>query len=198
MKLASCAQRADRTPSSAPGVAEEDDTASNESEMVEVNDIPDDHGSQMEENPYNEDDDDDDDDEEEGRDEDEEEKDDGDGDSDQADNEDEASSKVVEGGLFGLDATVRAIELMQIGVKEIILTDRTIGDEGAMALGKELGKNTSLLTLGLECNNLGKAGLTALAKALNVNTTLRKLSGDEYALALAKTLAPDAKLATLK
>ncbi|KAL3773748.1 hypothetical protein ACHAW5_008182 [Stephanodiscus triporus] len=58
------------------------------------------------------------------------------------------------------------------------LINNDIGHDGALALGRSLfvGMNRSLATLILDFNPLGSAGLAALCKGLQTNSTLKKLS----------------------
>mgnify|MGYP001400576280 CR=1 FL=1 len=50
-----------------------------------------------------------------------------------------------------------------------------IGDSSISALAKALEVNTTLTTLNLEANEVGDGGATALAEALKTNTTLTQL-----------------------
>ncbi|GBG16065.1 Nucleotide-binding oligomerization domain-containing protein 2, partial [Hondaea fermentalgiana] len=54
-----------------------------------------------------------------------------------------------------------------------------IGDDGAVGLGKGLGKNRSLTYLNLSDNNIGDVGAEALVSALEKNTSLEIISLDE-------------------
>lgn len=58
------------------------------------------------------------------------------------------------------------------------LINNDIGHDGALALGRSLfvGMNRTLATLILDFNPLGSAGLAALCKGLQTNSTLKKLS----------------------
>ena len=66
--------------------------------------------------------------------------------------------------------------LAEMGTLEILdLRHYGTGDEGASALAKALETNTSLTTLVFGCNKIGDEGAKALAQALETNTTLRTL-----------------------
>ena len=55
------------------------------------------------------------------------------------------------------------------------LYDNNIGDQGAIAIAKALEVNASLKILVLENNNIGDDGAKALASALEVNASLKTL-----------------------
>ena len=70
-----------------------------------------------------------------------------------------------------------------IGNKYYIIdagSDNNIGDEGATAIAKALETNTTLSELDLYHNNIGDEGATAIAKALETNTTLSKLDLNKF------------------
>jgi len=53
---------------------------------------------------------------------------------------------------------------------------KNIGDEGAIAVARTLGTNTSLQRLVLDVNNIGNRGANAIAEALVTNISLRELN----------------------
>ncbi|GBG35227.1 Hypothetical Protein FCC1311_114502 [Hondaea fermentalgiana] len=60
---------------------------------------------------------------------------------------DKTPEEGVKRGLRGQRAVEKAIGLIRNGVKTIDLQDRNIGDNGSVALGKELITNDSLVSL---------------------------------------------------
>jgi Leucine-rich repeat (LRR) protein len=88
-------------------------------------------------------------------------------------------------------------------LEALILSDNSIGDEGARALAKALRGAPTLVTLYLDGNSIGDEGARALAKALHSAPTLETLYldgnsiGDKGAHALAKALPNAPALHTL-
>jgi hypothetical protein len=88
---------------------------------------------------------------------------------------------------------------------ELSLGGKAVGDTGAVALARVLGKSASLplVKLGLASNQIGAAGAAALAQALEKNSALRELNlmgneiGDLGATALAQGLASNTGLRDL-
>ena len=83
------------------------------------------------------------------------------------------------------------------------MSEREIGDEGAISLASALKWNTSLLYLYLGNNEIGDKGAIALAEALKANTSLQMLTltrnyiGDKGAISLAEAIKWNTSLQTL-
>ena len=89
------------------------------------------------------------------------------------------------------------------GCDELLLHGEKIGDDGAVALAKELGTDRNLKLLDLWSNGIGPAGAGALATALASNTVLQKLYlnenaiGPEGAASMAKAITTNRVLQSL-
>ena len=81
-------------------------------------------------------------------------------------------------------------------LKELDLSDNSIGAEGAKAIARALEKNKTLTALDLRDNNIGDEGAIAIANALRENYSIRikRLNlnlnniGDDGAIAIAKAV----------
>ena len=88
-------------------------------------------------------------------------------------------------------------------LKILILSDKRIGDEGAIVLAKELATNTSVISVDLSFNEIGNVGAEALAKALKTNTSVISVDlsfnkiGNVGAEALAKAIKTNTTITTL-
>ncbi|KAL0242667.1 hypothetical protein GEMRC1_005230 [Eukaryota sp. GEM-RC1] len=85
-------------------------------------------------------------------------------------------------------------------VTRVILVSRSIGSEGARALGDALKVNASVISVYLRINRIGDEGASALADALKVNASVISVDlgqnhiGDEGARALADALKVNASV----
>ncbi|XP_068756025.1 protein NLRC3-like [Montipora capricornis] len=85
----------------------------------------------------------------------------------------------------------------------LVLSENSIGDEGAASLSQALAVNTSLTTLDLSYNSIGDEGAASLSQALAVNTSLTTLDlsdnsiGNAGATSLSQALAVNTSLTTL-
>ena len=95
-----------------------------------------------------------------------------------------------------------ALALRDCNLTALNMSHQTAGDEGAVALGRALCDNASLLSLNLESNGIGDSGAVALSASLKTNgkSRLEFLSlannrvGDDGALAIAHGVQAGYKL----